>query len=220
MHITYHGLSCFKITAKTNGRGSEDVNVVFAPYDKKFGLRPPQSNADVVLIPHPDLQFNNPQVLRGEPVVLDRPGEYAVKGVNIVGVDVPADPRGGVDRGNTVVFTLDIEDMKVAYLGAVGQDLTPETLDIVAGCDILFIPVGDPLGIDAKTAEIIARKIETKIIIPMQYKVPGIKSLKLRSIEEFCAEIGNCPKNKEDKLVIKKNDIENKVMEIVILNVV
>ncbi len=220
MHITYHGLSCFKIVAKTEGRGSSDVTIVFAPYDKKLGLRPPQGNADAVLIPHPDAMFNNSDILRGNPIVINRPGEYAVKGVNIVGKDTPADHRGGEDRGNATIFIIDIEDIKIAYLGAIGMDLTPEILDTVIGADILFIPVGDTYGIDAKTAEVLARKIEARLIIPMQYKVKGLKVSTLHNEKDFCDEIGNCPKRKEDKLVLKAKDIENKKMEVILLNVV
>ena len=220
MHITYHGLSCFKIVAKTAGRGSEDIIIIFAPYDKKCGMRPPQGNADIVLVPHPNPMFNNPEVLRGEPLVIDRPGEYAVKGINIIGRDAPADMRGGETRGNTVIFSLDIEDMKIAYLAGLGQDLDPHVLDMVIGSDVLFLPVGDTDGIDGKTAETLARKIEAKLIIPMQYKTKGLKVKSINDESDFCSQIGNCPKTKEDKLMIKSADIENKTMEIVLLDVV
>jgi hypothetical protein len=119
MHITYHGLSCFKLIAKTAGRGSEDLTIIFAPYDKNFGLRPPQGNADMIIIPHQSPMFNNTDTVRGTPVIVDRPGEFSVKGVNIVGKDAPADMRGGVTRGNTTIYIIDIEDMRIAYLGAI-----------------------------------------------------------------------------------------------------
>jgi len=219
MHITYHGLSCFKIVAKTQGRGSADITIIFAPYDKKLGLRPPQGNADVVLVPHSNAMFNNTNILRGNPIIINRPGEYAIKGVNIVGMDAPADPRDGIDRGNTVVFSLDVEDMKISYLGALGMELAPEILDIVVGADILFLPVGDTEGLDGKTAEILARKLEAKLIIPMQYKVPGLKIKTLRDEKDFCSEISNCPKKKEEKLILKAKDLENKKMSISLLKV-
>ncbi len=220
MHITYHGLSCFKIIAKTAGRGSDDVTIITAPYDKTCGLRPPQSNADIVLIPHPDKMFNNPTILRGDPLIINRPGEFAVKGVNIIGRDAPADMRGGTTRGNTIVFTLDIEGMKIAYLAGLGEDLTPDVLDMVIGADIVFLPVGDTEGIDGKTAETLARKIEAKLIIPMQYKTKGLKTPSIKDTSDFCSHIGNCPTATIDKLMVKPADIENKVMEIVLFDVV
>lgn len=219
MHITYHGLSCFKIVAKTAGRGSDDVTVVLGPFDKSLGLKTPNVNADIALLPHPDKAYGNPDALRGEPVVVHMPGEYAVKGINIVGIDAAADPRGGEDRGNTVIYVMDIEEMKVVYLGALGGELAPDQLDVVIGADILFLPVGDEGGMDGKTAEVMARKIEAKMIIPMQYDVKGVKGVKLRDTKDFCSNIGNCPSKGEDKLVVKAADISDKKMDVVTLNV-
>lgn len=220
MHINYHGLSCFKIVAKTEGRGSDDVTIFFSPYNKSVGLRPPQSNADVVLLSHDSEMFNESDSFRGEPLVFNKPGEYAVKGVNIVGLDVSADPKGGELRGNTVVYSLDVEGMKVVYLGAIGAEPSEKVYDLIIGADILFLPIGDTEGIDGKTAETIARKAEPKVIIPMHYNLKGMKKFKnLRDQKDFCSNIGSCPKSLEDKLVIKAKDIENSVMEVKMLSV-
>ncbi|PID51730.1 MAG: hypothetical protein CR954_00300 [Candidatus Moraniibacteriota bacterium] len=220
MHITYHGLSCIKIIAKTAGRGSDDVTMLFAPYDPKCGLRPPQGNADIVLIPHTDPQFNNPSVVRGNPIIIDRPGEYAVQGINIVGRDVSADIYGGEKRGNTIVFVLDIEDMKVVYLAGIGVEPHADIIDLIGNPDIVFLPVGDSDGIDGKTAETLARKIEAKIIIPIQYKTKKCTVKTLKDTGDFCSQIGNCPKKSEEKFIVKKADIENTVMEVVSLQVI
>ncbi len=220
MHINYYGLSCFKIVAKTEGRGSEDVTIFFSPYSKSVGLRPPQSNADIVLLSHDGEMFNESDSFRGEPLVFNAPGEYAAKGVSIIGMDSSADPKGGEIRGNTVVFSLDVEGIKVVHLGAIGSEPSEKVYDSISGADILFLPIGDMAGIDGKTAETIARKVEPKIIIPMQYNLKGLKKFKeLHDESDFCSNIGNCPKKGEDKLVIKKSDIGEGVMEVRKLNV-
>lgn len=220
MHINYHGLSCFKIVAKTEGRGSEDVTIFFSPYNKSVGMRPPQSNADVVLLSHDSEMFNESDSFRGDPIVFQNPGEYAVKGVNIVGVDVPADPKGGEIRGNAVVYSVDVEDMKVVHLGAIGAEPSEKVYDLIAGADILFLPIGDTAGIDGKTAETIARKVEPKVIIPMHYNLKGMKKFKnLHDNSDFCSNIGSCPKSLEDKLVIKAKDIEDSAMEVRMLSI-
>ena len=220
MHITYHGLSCFKLTAKTAGRGSEDITIIFAPYDKTLGLRPPQGNADIIIVPHQSPMFNNTDTVRGTPVVIDRPGEFSVQGVNIVGKDAPADMRGGVTRGNTTLYIIDVEDMRIAYLGALGSEPAPAIMDLFSNIDIVFLPVGDEEGLDGKTAETLARKIEAKVIIPMQYKVKGLQAKTLRDESDFCSHIGNCPKIKEDKYIVKKADLTDASMRIVMLSVV
>jgi L-ascorbate metabolism protein UlaG (beta-lactamase superfamily) len=219
MHISYYGLSCFKIVAKTEGRGSDDVVIYFSPYNKSVGFRPPQGRADIVLLSHHNEMFNEAEAFRGEPLVFNTPGEYSAKGISIVGMDTPADPRGGEERGNTVVFSLDIEGMKIVHLGALGVEPSEKVLDLIMGADILFLPVGDLAGLDGKTAEVIARKISPKIIIPMQYQADKIKLKNLRDEKDFCSNIGSCPKERLDKLVIKSKDIEDVAMDIKMLNV-
>lgn len=220
MHITYHGLSCVKIVAKTAGRGSDDVTIIYAPYGKDCGLRPLQSSADIVLVPLDHPLFNNTATLRGDAMIVDRPGEFSIKGINLIGRDAPADPRGGTTRGNTVVFVADVEDMKIAYLGGVGMELPTHVMDILNDIDILFLPVGDPDGLDGKSAETMARKIEPRIIIPIHYKTKGVTVPHIRTNGDFCDEIGNCPKTTEDKYVVKKADIDNVSMRVVTLSVV
>lgn len=219
MNINYFGLSCFKIVAKSEGRGSDSVSIMFAPYSKKLGLRPIQSSADIVLIPHEDEMFSGLDNVRGESVVIDKPGEFAVKGVNIVGLDSPADPKDGELRGNSVVFSLDVEDMKIVYLGAIGMEPTGKVLDLIGEADILFLPIGDLAGLDGKTAEVIARKTEPKMIIPMQFNFDKINLKNLRDEKDFCSNIGSCPKDVLDKLVVKKKDLENVAMEVKMLSV-
>ncbi len=219
MHITYHGLSCFKITAKTSGRGSDDVTIVLGPYGKKNGLKPLQSKADLIVVPHNSDPFNGTEGLRGDPTILDIPGEYAVKGANIVSLEASADMQEGKERGKATISIIDIENMKLVYLGALGAELTPDQIDAASGADILFLPIGDEKGLDGKTAEVLARKIEAKVIIPMQYKAKGISLSKLRDTSDFCSNIGNCPKEQVEKLIIKAQDIEEKMMEVVILKI-
>lgn len=220
MHITYHGLSCVKIVAKTAGRGSDDVTMIFSPYGKNYGLRPVQSGAQIVFVSLDDPMFNNVARWHDDAVVIDRPGEFSVKGVNIVGKDAPGDLRGGATRGNAVVFVADIEDMKIAYFGGIGMEPSADVMDACGGIDILFLPVGDMEGLDGKSAETVARKIEPKIIIPLHYKTKGLTAKNVRAKDDFCDEIGNCPKTPQEKYVVKKADIENVSMRVVTLAVV
>jgi len=219
MHITYHGLSCFKIVAKTAGRGSDDVTVILGPFDKSTGLKPLQTKADLAVMPHKSAEFAPADGLRGEPIMLTMPGEYAVAGINVVSLAAPADMRGGQERGNATISILDVEDMKLVYLGALGAELTPDQYDAGAGADIVFLPIGDEQGIDGKTAEDVARKLEAKVIVPMHYKSKkaGIKGL--RDEKDFCSNIGSCPKKSIEKMTIKAADVADKSMEVVMLTV-
>jgi len=214
MNIQYYGHSCFKITTKPAGRGQEDVNVFIDPFDKSIGLRPPQGQADLVLSTHDHPDHNNVEALKGDPRVINIPGEYSVKGVHVVGLQSYHNEKK--DILNTV-FILEAEDLKICHLGDLGMDLTEKQLEEIDGVDVLMIPVGGNYTIDAKKAVEIIKKIEPTIVIPMHYKING-SNMDIADEKKFCNEMGNCPKEKTTKLNIKKKDLEGKSMEVVIMS--
>lgn len=217
MIIQYYGHSCFKLTTKPAGRATEDVVVFFDPFGKDLGLRPPQGQASIVFVSHNHSGHNNVDAIKGDPIVLDTPGEYAAKGINIVGIDSFHDDVAGEKCGHSTIFVLEAEDLKICHLGDLGSDISDKQLEEIFGIDILFIPIGGKDTIDGKKAMEIIRKIEPAIVIPMHYKLPG-SAFDGDDEKIFCSIIGNCPKEKVAKLNIKKKDLEGKSMETVLMS--
>lgn len=218
MNIQYYGHSCFKITTKPSGRGGEDAVIFLDPFDKSIGLRPPQGNADMVLVSHDHHDHNNVEVLKGEPRIIDIPGEYSVKGVNIIGITSFHDNKGGLERGLNTIFVLESEDLRVCHLGDLGCDLIEKQIETIGDVDVLMVPVGGNYTIDGKKAAEIAKKIEPKIIIPIHFKMAGMTE-DIDDEKKFCNEIGNCPKEKVSKLNLKKKDLEEKNLEVVVMSI-
>jgi L-ascorbate metabolism protein UlaG (beta-lactamase superfamily) len=218
MNIQYYGHSCFKITTKPAGRGQEDVNVFFDPFSKQIGLRPPQGQADIVLVSHDHTDHNNVEALKGEPAVIDIPGEYSVKGINIVGIRTFHDDKEGKERGLNTIFILDSEDIRVCHMGDLGTDLTEKQMEAIDGVDVLMIPIGGKYTIDSKKAIELIRKIEPNVVIPMHYKMEG-HTADIADEKIFCSEVGNCPSGKVSKLNLKKKEIEEKSMEVILMGV-
>lgn len=214
MNIQYYGDFCFKISTKPAGRATEDVIIWTDPLQKGAGLRSPQGQVDIVFLSHGKKE-ETVDTLKEEVVVLDAPGEYAVKGVSALGFLSYRDGNAGSERGQNTVFIFESEDIHIGYLGALGSDIAGETLEKLNGVDILFVPVGGIDTLDTKTASELVRKIEPKLVIPMHYKIPGL-TLDLDTEKSFCDVIGNCPSEKIAKLNIKKKDLDEKKMEIVL----
>ena len=219
MNIVYYGHSCFKITTKPSGRATEDVVAFFDPFDRSVGLRPPQGHADAVFVSHHHSDHDNISLLKDDPVVIDTPGEYAIKGMNVVGIDASHDDKDGVERGRVTIFVAETEDLRLCHLGDLGGDLSGEQLEQLEGVDVLFVPVGGVFTIDGRQAADLVRKIEPKIVIPMHYKLKDT-TLKIEDEKKFCSQMGNCPKEKTAKLTIKKKDLEGKNMEVVLMDLV
>jgi L-ascorbate metabolism protein UlaG (beta-lactamase superfamily) len=217
MNIQYYGHSCFKIITKPAGRGAEDITIFFDPFDKSVGLRPPQGQANIVFVSHQHHSHNNTGALKGDPLIIDTPGEYAIKGINAIGIETFHDAKEGAERGKNTAFTIDSEDIKVCHLGDLGADLLPSQLEEM-DVDILFVPVGGKYTIDGARAAALVRKIEPRVVIPMHYKIAG-STADVDTEKKFCSEIGKCPKEKVSKINLKKKDLDEKNMEVILMDV-
>jgi L-ascorbate metabolism protein UlaG (beta-lactamase superfamily) len=218
MNITWYGHSCFKIQTKSQ-RGSDGVTIIIDPFDKKIGLRPPQGNADVVTISHGHDDHNNARAIKGDPFVVDAPGEYSIKGIQIEGIDSFHDKVKGEERGRNTIFTFESEGLKICHLGDLGHVLTERQSEKIGSIDVLMIPVGGKFTLNAKDAEEVMGQIDPRIIIPMHYKIKGLKIEGLDDEKGFCSEFGGQVEKGIGKFNFKKKDLENIENKILILDV-
>jgi L-ascorbate metabolism protein UlaG (beta-lactamase superfamily) len=216
MNIQYYGDYCFKITTKPAGRATEDVVIWTDLPEKKTGIRSPFGHADIVLLSHLDPTDESLGGLKDDPVIVHTPGEYAAKGVGILGFPSFRDAEGGLNRGQNTVYVFDSEEVRLAFLGAVGHELDSSTIGKIGDVDILFVPVGGGECVPTKKVDEMIRAIEPKIVIPMHYRAGGV-TIEAEGPEAFCRETG-CKIGEElPKLNFKKKDLDGKSMEIVFL---
>ena len=91
--------------------------------------------------------------LKGEPRVIDRAGNYTPEsGVKITAIRGFHDDAGGSKRGETLLFLIEAEGLRIVHLGDLGCALNAEQLETLKGPDVLMIPVGGLYTIDAKQA--------------------------------------------------------------------
>ena len=218
MIIQYYGHSCFKLTTKPAGRGQEDVSFFIDPFDKSIGLRPPQGQADLVLVSHHHPDHDNVEALKGDPRIIDLPGEFSVKGINIIGIPSYHDENEGKDRGLNTIFLIECEDIKLCHLGDLGTTLSEKQLEKIGTVDILMIPIGGNYTIDYKQAIETIKKIEPNVIIPMHFKLKN-STVAIDDEKKFCAEIGNCSSDRPLKINLKKKDLDEKKMEIIVMDI-
>lgn len=212
MVITWYGQSCFKIQ-------SGETVLVADPFDKAIGLTPPRGQVSVVTISHQHYDHNNLESLSAvDPFVVDGPGEYEIKGINILGVGTYHDAKEGKERGNNTAYVIEMENIRICHLGDLGQDkLTNEQLELLDGIDILMIPVGGIYTIDGEGASGIINQIEPKVAIPMHYKIQGL-NIKLDGVEEFLKEMGSPKIQPTEKFTIKKKDLPEE-MQIIVMKI-
>jgi L-ascorbate metabolism protein UlaG (beta-lactamase superfamily) len=215
MNIIWYGQSFFKI------EGDKSV-LVIDPFENSYGLKMPRLAADVVTVSHDHHDHNNIGAIRGtsesEPFVITGPGEYEVKGIFIQGVRAFHDNKEGAERGENIMYRYEIDGISLGHLGDLGHLLQNGQIEKMEGVDILMIPVGGAVTIDAKLATEIISQIEPRIVIPMHYDLPGLKTkTKLADLGPFCKEIGVCPKEKINKFKIAKKDLPQDNLQIIVM---
>ncbi|MDD5433200.1 MAG: MBL fold metallo-hydrolase [Candidatus Pacebacteria bacterium] len=206
MNIVWHGQSFFEIGVK-NHKESE-TKIIIDPFEGEFvGLKFPKTEGDIILVSHNHKDHSNVKGVGGNPFVIDTPGEYEVKDVFIKGIPSFHDDNNGKDRGVNIMFTITAEEMKIGFLGDLGQkELTSEQVDSLGNIDILFIPVGGTYTIGAKDASEIISQIEPGIVIPMHYKIPGLK-IELDDVAKFLKEMGETAIEPLPKIKITPKDL-------------
>jgi len=178
MEITWYGQACFKIEDK-------ESSIVIDPFDPKLGLKLPKNlEAKVLLVTHGHYDHNYTQGVSGNPYIINCPGEYEISGATITGIPAFHDKKQGEERGKVTIYTIEFEGITICHLGDLGHDLSDEDIDKLGTVDILMIPVGSVYTINGEEAAKIVGEIEPKIVIPMHYKIPGLKE-PLESLDKF-----------------------------------
>ena len=213
MIINWYGHSCFKITNQ-GGR----LIIITDPFDKKIGLNPPRCSADIVTVSHQHNDHNNTKSITGmegsKPFIINSPGEYEIKGVSIVGCRSFHDKE---KKEQNIIYIMEVDKIRICHLGDLGQDkLEDKQIEKIGNIDILMIPVGGNYTIGAKRAVKIVNQIDPSIVIPIHYKLPGLK-MNLDDVKVFLKEMGLNGVTPVDKLTVKKKDLFEKAMEVVVM---
>jgi L-ascorbate metabolism protein UlaG (beta-lactamase superfamily) len=185
MEINFVGHACFRL------RGRE-ASVVVDPYGKGLGLAtltPSKFSADIVTISHDHPGHNNIAMVGGDPHVIDCPGEYEIKGVPVRGVAAFHDDEKGAKLGRVTIFAIELDDVVVAHLGDLGAPLTEHQQEQLGSIDVLLVPAGGGDALSATQAAAVANQLEPKIVVPMHYRLPGLKA-GLDDPKHFASEMG------------------------------
>lgn len=213
--IWWYGQACFRVKGKA-------ASLVFDPYESDFtGLPALKLEADIVCVSHDHEDHNNAEAVKAvedgkPPFVISGPGEYEISGVNIVGVSSFHDDKRGAERGKNTIYHATIDDVSVVHLGDLGQKkLEQEQVEQLSSCDVLLIPVGGVYTIDGKDASDIIAQLEPKIIVPMHYKIAGLK-FQLDEVSKFLTTMGKEKVEEVGKLSISQDRLPQEP-EVVVL---
>lgn len=209
MIITWYGEACFLLEAG-------GTRILIEPPGKESGIASPRLKTDILISSKP---LDN----ESEAFMINSPGEYEIKNVNITGIGDPSPPVGGSGQAN-VIYGIEMEGIRLAHLGFLKKEPDNEKLELLGKVDIILAPVGGlPAGrqglenelLDAEAAMKLINKLEPSIAIPMLFDIKGLK-IKRAPLSYFIKE-SEAKDSPLPKLVIKKKDINEEETKIVIL---
>ena len=210
MDIIYVGHSCFRLKGK-------NTILVTDPFNPStVGLSLKTMTADIVTVSHQHDDHNFLDAVSNVKKVIDGPGEYEISGVSIIGLPSFHDDKKGKIRGKNIIFIIEMDGLRIVHLGDLGHKLSEQEIESLGSIDILMVPTGGEFTIGPTDAAEVTRAIDPYIIIPMHYKVEGLKKdiyEKLSTVDEFLKDMG-VSVERADKLTVKKDSLtdEQKVV--------
>ena len=167
MDISWLGHACVRVRTR-------QAAVVMDPADRSAGFDMGRPTADIVTVSRHHPHHDHSGGVRGQPIVIDGPGEYEISGVQIFGIASPLpasdDADGAPDpaaRRNTA-FLVEAEGMHVAHLGSRCQPPAAEA-ELLSNVDILILAITGEEHADPAVAARTVRDLEPKIVIPVGY---------------------------------------------------
>jgi len=212
MQLFWHGYSSVRIEGKT---GDTEVTLLTDPFESEASIRFPRTvSPDILVLSHQDQSRFNREGVQNSPFVIADPGEYEVKGAFVTGVQDPAVDVGVKER--PVMYRFLLEGMSIGFLGQLKRKLTEKEIEGLGTIDILLVPVGGGDVMDSKVASEMISEIEPRIVVPLHYDIPGIKT-KLAGVDTFCKALGVCKRQDVNKLKLSKKDLPTEDLLVAVL---
>lgn len=212
MIIQWYGHACFKFQGSLT-----PTTLIIDPFDSSLGWRVPRFSADIVVVSMQTQEYAHTDVVKStddeKPLFLIRyPGEYEVGGIFVH--TIPIEQEGIT----TLLSTIRVDDITIFHTGALRKKLSEKELEDIGTVDILCVGVGGLDVLDGKSAEDLASALEPRIVIPMIYKIQGLKK-PYDALDPFLKEFGiKNGQNASDKLKILRKDLPSDKTEIIVLN--
>ena len=205
MDIDWYGHSCFRLRER-------NIAIITDPYSKSIGYSLPRLRADVVTVSHDAPGHANADAIKGDPKVVNRPGEYEIKSVFVTGLQTCCGSRSGDERSeDNTVFTFEFGGLTICHLGDLSKTLTQSQVESLPSVDILLTPVGGGGGLDADKASQMISMLEPRIVIPMHYHTTGL-TVELEPLDKFLKTMGVTDQAPQESLRVSQASLPEETL--------
>jgi len=210
MEITWYGQTCFRL--KTRG-----AIAITDPCGKESGYELPRITAHIVTVSLNDPDYNNCGPVRGDPKVIDGPGEYEVRGVFITGISTVMKKGKKPKPLKNTIYLFDFDDgLTVCHLGNLDHVPSSQSqIQALSDVDVLLIPVGGVSTMNPNQAAEVIGLLEPKIVIPMHHKTKKV-SRRLQPVTNFLKEMGLPEVAPRDSFEVSKSSLPSEAQVVVL----
>lgn len=135
------------------------------------------------------------------PVWIEHQGEYEIGGVRIHGYSCGWNEKAKCEN---TAYRITFDNISIAVLGHLFAELDPKTVGVLTDADILIVPAGGAPFLEITKIAKLIRQLEPGIVIPSLTEKP------LALLKELNREA-----KPEEKLTVKKKEIEPKAIKVV-----
>lgn len=190
-----------------------DLVVAYNPPAAEKGSKISKFGADLVLCSMTTPEYHSIDTVTygdKEPFVIDGPGAYEVQEMPIIGVQTWYGE--GENKFSNTVYSLELEDMKLIFLGSIGamDALSSEDRERLGDADIVFASLGS--GLPPSKVYNLAKSFSPSFIVAMG---EGAEDKLVSKV--FLDEANQSDAKPVDKWTIKKKDLIGKEAEAILI---
>ncbi|MEM9349907.1 MAG: MBL fold metallo-hydrolase [Pseudomonadota bacterium] len=189
MQITWYGHAAFGLAPEHGPR------VITDPYTPEgVGYAPITEEADLVIISSDDDDAHcRADLINGAPEVINalkvaqNGGSHGAQGVEVTAIEAAEwdDHPTHEIPGQNGMYRFELDGIKCAHMGDVGNPLTLEQQDFFADTDVLFALAGGYLTILLPDLMEMIERVKPRLVIPMHFRTLTYKPRNTMWIESF-----------------------------------
>lgn len=183
------------------------MRIVTDPVDTASGYPIIPVQADVALVSHQHHDHHALENVLGARVIEAAGIHMLAPDVRVTALRAFHDDVQGRQRGETLLFLLEAEGLRVAHLGDLGHLPTPEQAATLAPVDVLLVPVGGYYTIDAAQARETAALLRARIILPMHYRTAYNADWPIAPAEDFLRQFLPAEVSTQPLLRVTRGDL-------------
>lgn len=190
MRITWFGQSAFLL----EGRGADGpLRVITDPYTPELlGYAPIEEGADLVIRSSKDDQAHcRADLIGGDPTVVEAldialgraepPAALPVEAVAAMEWEEHPDHA----PGQNAMYRFELDGIRVAHMGDIGNPLSAGQLDFLRGADLLLALAGGYLTVTLDELDRVIRETRPRLVIPMHFRTLTYRPRSTHWIERF-----------------------------------